>query len=213
MSGRVVIVEDDTGLAYAFGRIVERLGHEVTVFTSTVGAWDDLKGERRPSLLITDIAFPGNQPNGVALAAHAGSLHPQLPVIYVTGHSGLAAALRTDEDEELLLKPVGEDTLTRCVQRLAPREIRTDWHSADITAALKKRGHGLANLSISYGYHHTAVGKALKQSWPAVERIIATALDCAPQDLWPSRYADDGSPLPRARRAPRSDLSGRDRRG
>jgi Ner family transcriptional regulator len=201
MPGRVVIVEDDTGLAYAFGRIVERLGHEVTVFTNAVEAWDDLKAERRPSLLITDIVFPGNQPDGVALAAHAGTLHPHLPVIYVTGYPKAAATLRTAPDEEWLLKPVAEDTLTRCVQRLARPETRTDWHPADIAAALKKRGLSLANLSLSYGYHHTAVGKALKQPWPAVERIIAAALDCTPQDLWPSRYADDGLPLHRTRAA------------
>jgi Ner family transcriptional regulator len=203
MQGRVVIVENDTGLAYAFGRIVERLGHEVTVFTNTVEAWDDLKAGRRPSLLITDIVFPGNQPNGVALAAHAGTLHPQLPVIYVTCYPALAATIRRAQDEELLLKPIAEDTLTRCVQRLAPRETRTDWHSADVAAAPKKRGHSLSGLSLSHGYHHTAVGKALKQPWPAVERIIAAALDCAPPDLWPSRYGDDGLPLPRTK-TPRS---------
>ena len=37
-----------------------------------------------------------------------------------------------------------------------------DWHPADVLAALKKRGHTLAGLSVANGYHPTAAGKALK---------------------------------------------------
>jgi Ner family transcriptional regulator len=74
-------------------------------------------------------------------------------------------------------------------------QLSGDWHPADIAAALKKRGHTLAHLSNDHGYHQTAVGKALKQPWPAVERIIAGALDTTPQMIWPSRYKEDGTPL------------------
>ena len=74
-----------------------------------------------------------------------------------------------------------------------------DWHPADVLAALKKRGHSLAGLSVANGYHPTAAGKALKQPWPALEQIIAAALALTPQEIWPSRYDDRGSPLPRAK--------------
>jgi Ner family transcriptional regulator len=73
-----------------------------------------------------------------------------------------------------------------------------DWHPADVLAALKKRGHSLAGLSVANGYHPTAAGKALKQPWPAMETIVAAALAVTPQEIWPSRY-DDGRPLPRAK--------------
>lgn len=74
-----------------------------------------------------------------------------------------------------------------------------DWHPADVLAALKKRGHSLAGLSVANGYHPTAAGKALKQPWPAVERILADALGLPPQAIWPSRYNGEGEPLPRAK--------------
>jgi Ner family transcriptional regulator len=74
-----------------------------------------------------------------------------------------------------------------------------DWHPADVLAGLKKRGHSLAGLSVANGYHPTAAGKALKQPWPAMERILATALAVTPQEIWPSRYDDRGRPLPRAK--------------
>ena len=76
---------------------------------------------------------------------------------------------------------------------------RVDWHPADVLAALKKRGLSLAGLSVANGYHPTAAGKALKQSWPAMEQLIASALDLTPQAIWPSRYDSHGQPKPRAK--------------
>jgi Ner family transcriptional regulator len=70
-----------------------------------------------------------------------------------------------------------------------------DWHPADVLAALKKRGHSLAGLSVANGYHPTAAGKALKRSWPAMEAIIAQALDLSAATIWPSRYDPSGQPI------------------
>lgn len=65
---------------------------------------------------------------------------------------------------------------------------KTDWHSADIIAALKKRGTTLAALSRSQGYSSSTLANALARSWPRGERIIATALEIQPEEIWPSRY-------------------------
>jgi Ner family transcriptional regulator len=74
------------------------------------------------------------------------------------------------------------------------REAPIDWHPADVLAALKKRDHSLAGVSMANGYHPTAAGKALRQPWPALERLIAGAIGVAPQDIWPSRYDAEGNP-------------------
>ncbi len=63
-----------------------------------------------------------------------------------------------------------------------------DWHPADVLAALKKRGKTLSGVSIAHGYHPTAAGKALKQSWPAMEALIAREIGVDPAAIWPSRY-------------------------
>jgi len=73
--------------------------------------------------------------------------------------------------------------------------LTSDWHPADVLAALKKRGKSLSGLSRANGYHATAAGKALKKPWPALEALIANELGLDPADIWPSRY-----PLPRIRR-------------
>ena len=71
---------------------------------------------------------------------------------------------------------------------------RTDWHPADVLAALKKRGQSLAGLSVANGYHPTAAGKALKQPWPALELLVAQAIGLTPQVIWPSRYERGTAP-------------------
>ena len=76
----------------------------------------------------------------------------------------------------------------------------SDWHPADVLAALKKRGLTLAGLSIAHGYHSTAAGKALKRPWPTMEALIAKELGLPPQAIWPSRYDSRGVPRGRTRK-------------
>ncbi|EAU0182158.1 TPA: transcriptional regulator [Salmonella enterica] len=60
---------------------------------------------------------------------------------------------------------------------------QSDWHPADIIAGLRKRGTSLAAVSRNAG-----LANALTRHWPKGERLIAEALDVAPEDIWPSRY-------------------------
>lgn len=63
-----------------------------------------------------------------------------------------------------------------------------DWHSADVIAALKKRGTSLAAVSRSAGLASTTLANALARRWPKGERLIAGAQGVAPEEIWPSRY-------------------------
>ncbi|EBP3806975.1 transcriptional regulator [Salmonella enterica subsp. enterica] len=63
-----------------------------------------------------------------------------------------------------------------------------DWHSADIIAALKKRGTSLSALSRQAGLASSTLANALTRRWPKGERLIAEALGIAPDQIWPSRY-------------------------
>ncbi|WP_347253069.1 helix-turn-helix transcriptional regulator [Leminorella grimontii] len=63
-----------------------------------------------------------------------------------------------------------------------------DWHSADIIAALKKKGTSLAKVSRQAGLASSTLANALVRRWPKGERLIAEALGMEPKDIWPSRY-------------------------
>lgn len=66
--------------------------------------------------------------------------------------------------------------------------MQSDWHPADIIAALRKRGTSMAALSREAGLASSTLANALTKHWPKGERLIADALDVAPEQIWPSRY-------------------------
>lgn len=68
----------------------------------------------------------------------------------------------------------------------------SDWHKADIKAALEKRGLSLGKLGRLNGYSRTAPAHALRFPWPKMEKLIADALGLPPQQIWPTRYHADG---------------------
>ncbi|NOH26502.1 helix-turn-helix domain-containing protein [Vibrio europaeus] len=64
----------------------------------------------------------------------------------------------------------------------------SDWHRADIVAALKKRGLSVRQLSREAGLGENTLANALRSPWPKGEKIIAEAIGMKPDQLWPSRY-------------------------
>lgn len=68
--------------------------------------------------------------------------------------------------------------------------MQPDWHSADIIAALKKRGTSLSAVSRKSGPASSTLANALIRHWPKGERLIAEALGVAPEHIWPSRYCN-----------------------
>jgi len=70
----------------------------------------------------------------------------------------------------------------------ASKKSATDWHRADIVAALHKKGWSLRELSRQSGLSAETLKGALNVPWPKGERIIAAALDVTPETIWPTRY-------------------------
>lgn len=79
--------------------------------------------------------------------------------------------------------------------------LATDWHKADIKAALAKVGWSLNQLGLAHGYTcKSALARALHAPYPRAERIIADAVGVKPEAIWPSRYNANGeSNRPRGR--------------
>uniref|UniRef100_UPI003D312E70 helix-turn-helix domain-containing protein n=1 Tax=Serratia marcescens TaxID=615 RepID=UPI003D312E70 len=64
----------------------------------------------------------------------------------------------------------------------------SDWHRADIIAALRKRGTSLAKVSRDAGLNSRTLNNALDRPWPKGEKLIAEAIGVTPNLIWPSRY-------------------------
>ncbi|WP_241586595.1 helix-turn-helix domain-containing protein [Rosenbergiella epipactidis] len=90
-------------------------------------------------------------------------------------------------------------------------KLKNDWHSADIIAALRKKGTSLAAVSRNAGLSSSTLANALSRPWPKGEFLIAQAINIHPAEIWPSRYYDpiteellDRSQLIRAKRKKKS---------
>ncbi|QOL13527.1 helix-turn-helix domain-containing protein [Dickeya dianthicola] len=66
----------------------------------------------------------------------------------------------------------------------------SDWHPADIIAALRKKGTSLSAVSREAGLSSNTLANALYRPWPKGEWLIANALGINPEGIWPSRYYD-----------------------
>lgn len=73
--------------------------------------------------------------------------------------------------------------MTMDTQKCKPQ---TDWHPADVKAALEKCGVSLRKLAKDHGYSHFQ--RVLTTHWWAAEQIVAAALGRKPEEIWPSRY-------------------------
>ena len=67
-----------------------------------------------------------------------------------------------------------------------------DWHPAYIVYRLRLKGLSLRRLGRLNRYGSLAT--VMRLAWPKAERLIADAIGVTPNEIWPSRYDDDGSP-------------------
>ncbi|HTD05884.1 helix-turn-helix domain-containing protein [Undibacterium sp.] len=72
---------------------------------------------------------------------------------------------------------------------ISKKAAQADMHRADVVAALHKKGWSLRELSRQSGLSDGTLKSALDRPYLKAEGIIAAALDMAPQDIWPQRYA------------------------
>ncbi len=116
LAGRALLVEDQDDLRRLAGMTLRDAGMEVVdagdaetaLLMADEATWD---------VLVTDIVLPGM--TGVELATRLRSLHPRLPVLYVSGYADRDTRRRgLVEGSRLLRKPYRPDELCRRVAEL-----------------------------------------------------------------------------------------------
>jgi len=79
----ILLVDDDLGILYLLGFVLESKGIEIMKATSGVEAVQDLKGKKF-DIMITDFNMP--RMDGIELAMIAKELQPDIHIIMITGH-------------------------------------------------------------------------------------------------------------------------------
>jgi CheY-like chemotaxis protein len=118
--GQVLLVEDETFIAEVIQDALRDRGLKVRSAHSDHSAYAILEGEARSfSLLIADINL-GAGTTGFDVARRARELHPDLKVVYISGHAGHLQKHGVD-DSIMFPKPFYPDDLAeRVVELLQP---------------------------------------------------------------------------------------------
>ena len=120
--GRVLVVEDDGLVSELAAGMLNELGFEAVVAHSAKEALERLSGERRPTLVFTDIVMPGGI-SGLELAQKVRARFPELPILLTTGYSEQVAG---SHGFPVLQKPYEMETLARALGSLLKEEITAD---------------------------------------------------------------------------------------
>lgn len=110
----VLVVDDDDTVRSAMQALLQELGMQVVLAGGTAEARHAAR-RWRPDVLLVDFRLRGDD-SGLATAAALRALHPQLPVILITGDTA-PGRLREAADGGLLLlhKPVAVDVLRQAL--------------------------------------------------------------------------------------------------
>jgi PAS domain S-box-containing protein len=120
--GRVLLVEDDVLVSELAAGMLNELGFESIVTHSAKEALERLSGERRPTLVFTDIVMPGGI-SGIELARKVRERFPELPILLTTGYSEQVAG---SHGFPVLQKPYEMETLASALSSLLNEEIAAD---------------------------------------------------------------------------------------
>ena len=93
---RILFVDDEEFIADLGKRILERLGYDVTVRTSSIEALKAFKAQpEKFDLIITDMTMP--QMTGEKLAQNMLRIRPDIPIILCTGFSAMISENKAKE--------------------------------------------------------------------------------------------------------------------
>jgi CheY-like chemotaxis protein len=121
---RILLVEDNRDLRLSTRALLESLGYRVTAASDGNEALAFLAGSGLGiDLVVTDVVLPG--PSGVAVAAAAREQQPDLPVVFLSGHT--AGVLERHGH------PPGEDLF-------CPKPFSAEALAGKVHAALSARG-------------------------------------------------------------------------
>ena len=116
MSERVWVVDDDRAIRWVLERALKQAEVEVTAFENGETVLQALE-QNEPQALLVDIRMPGI--DGLDLLQRINREHPRLPVIIMTAHSDLDAAVAAYEGGafEYLPKPFDIDEAVELTRR------------------------------------------------------------------------------------------------
>ncbi len=138
--GIVWVVDDDSSIRWVLERALAGAGLTCTTFENGAEVLEEALASKTPDVLLSDIRMPGM--DGLALLKQIKQRHPMLPVIIMTAHSDLDAAVSAYQQGafDYLPKPFDIDEAVALVERAIshyqeqqqPRNVQLNGPTTDI---------------------------------------------------------------------------------
>lgn len=115
MKTTIIVVDDDEAARHSLGWLIKSWGYHVLSYDSATSYLRDTVRNGKPACVILDIHMP--EINGLELYAMLKKQHPDIAVIFVTGHPNqdLAAKVRKLDTKGFFVKPLDTDALLHCI--------------------------------------------------------------------------------------------------
>jgi DNA-directed RNA polymerase specialized sigma24 family protein len=116
MSGKVMVIEDETIIAMDLKGIVQAMGHDVTGIARTHSAAIDLAHQKRPDLILADIQL-ANGSSGIDAVNELLAEMGDIPVIFITAFPERLLTGDRPEPAFLISKPYSEEQVRSAVSQ------------------------------------------------------------------------------------------------
>jgi two-component system, NtrC family, nitrogen regulation response regulator GlnG len=199
----VWVVDDDESIRWVLQKSLTREGMKVQTFEGAAELLDAIN-DATPDVLVTDIRMPGI--DGLQLMERVRARQPELPVIIMTAHSDLDAAVASFKGGafEYLPKPFDVDGVATLVRRAAARREATEDAAVpgktiigeapamqDLFRAIGRLSQSQITVLITgeSGTGKELVARALHQTSPRAQQpFIAINTAAIPKDLLESEF-------------------------
>src|SRR5690554_2102987 len=162
MASDILVVDDETDIRELVAGILSDEGHETRTASDSTTALAAIT-ERVPRLVLLDIWLQGSKLDGLELLDQIKSMHPELPVVMISGHGNIETAVSAIRRGayDFIEKPFKADRLILIAERaLEASKLRRE------LSDLKKRSGETFDL--------IGMSTAMTQLRQAIEKIAPT---------------------------------------
>ena len=169
MAKDILIVDDEADIRDLVAGILEDEGFEPRLAGTAREALDAVE-QRRPTMAILDIWLQGSDMDGLEVLERLKAIHPELPVIVISGHGNIETAVAAIKygAYDYLEKPFNADRLIIQVQRAIEAAVLKREN-----AELRQRAGGELDL-IGRSSAINAVRQAIERVAPTNSRVLVS---------------------------------------
>lgn len=120
MTGKVLVVDDDKGIAEAFEAVLQSADHEVRVVNTAKGLLNVILSFK-PDLILLDVLLSGLDGREVCRGLKKGKLTKHIPIVIVSAHPSAKSSVKDAGADDFLAKPFEMDDLLNLVNKYVAR--------------------------------------------------------------------------------------------